>query len=243
MASSPLVLPGVLFVGEDERQRLTAHTGPAAGWMAPKGILQWSTEVSVVPREALTEDVRRETKAVMPDEQIPPAKYPLTLEAAKRSPLVAVSSKLASKLTEQNVRVHTIGVDRMTSSFFYIAEGGGEDSITVSGDLVQAVAEMLGERADNAAIERVMDSIVDRLLLSLSKGRVTELAVELAASLPRAANDGSGAKDVDLDQFEKDLAGLVGASEKYGAHLQEVADKITASTERKVDVPLYVDAR
>lgn len=243
MASNPLVLPGVLFVGEDERQRLTAHTGPAAGWMAPKGILHWSSEVSVVPREALTEDVRRETKAVMPEEQIPPAKYPLTLEAAKRSPLVAVSSKLASKLTEHNVRVHTIGVDRMTSSFFYIAEGGGEESITVSGDLVQAVAEMLGERADNAAIERVMDSIVDRLLISLTKGRVTELGVELAASLPRAANDGSGAQGVDLDQFEKDLAALVGASEKYGAHLQEVAEKISHAIERKVDVPLYVDAR
>lgn len=243
MASNPLVLPGVLFVGEDERQRLTAHTGPAAGWMAPKGILQWSTEVSVVPREALTEDIRKEIKAVMPEEQIPPAKYPLTLEAAKRSPLVAVSSKLTSKLAELNVRVHTIGVDRMTSSFFYIAEGGGEEALTVSGDLVQAVAEMLGERADNAAIERVMDSIVDRLLISLSKGRVTELGVELAAALPRAANDGSGAKEVDLDQFEKDLAGLVGASEKYGAHLQEVADKIIGSTERKVDVPLYVDAR
>lgn len=227
MASNPLVLPGVLYVGEDERQRLTAHTGPAAGWMAPKGILQWSTEVSVVPREALTEDIRREIKAVMPEEQIPAAKYPLTLEAAKRSPLVAVSSKLTSKLAELKVRVHTIGVDRMTSSFFYIAEGGAEEALTVSGDLVQAVAEMLGERADNAAIERVMDSIVDRLLISLSKGRVTELGVELAAALPRAANDGSGAKEVDLDQFEKDLAALVGASEKYGAHLQEVADKIT----------------
>lgn len=243
MASSPLVLPGVLFVGEDERQRLTAHTGPAAGWMSPKGILQWSSEVSVVVREAMTEDVRRETKAVMPEEQIPPAKYPLTLEAAKRSPLVAVSSRLTSKLVEQNVRVHTIGVDRMTSSFFYIAEGGGEESITVSGDLVQAVAEMLGERADNAAIERVLDSLVDRLLRSLSKDRVTELGVELAAALPRAASDGTGAQGVDLDTFEKDLAALVGASEKYAPQLQDIADKIAGTTERKVDVPLYGDAR
>ncbi len=237
------MLPGVLFVGEDERQRLTAHTGPAAGWMSPKGILQWSTEVSVVPREAMTEDVRRETKAVMPEEQIPPAKYPLTLEAAKRSPLVAVSSRLTSKLVEQNVRVHTIGVDRMTSSFFYIAEGGGEEPITVSGDLVQAVAEMLGERADNAAIERVLDSLVDRLLRSLSKDRITELGVELAAALPRAASDGSGAQGVDLDSFEKDLAVLVGASEKYAAPLQEIADKIGSTPDRKVDVPLYGDAR
>jgi hypothetical protein len=211
--------------------------------MSPKGILQWSTELSVVPREALTEDVRRETKAVMPEEQIPAAKYPLTLEAAKRSPLVAVSSKLSSKLVEHNIRVHTIGVDRMTSSFFYIAEGGGEESITVSGDLVQAVAEMLGERADNAAIERVLDSLVDRLLRSLTKDRVNELGVELAAALPRAANDGSGAQGVELDDFEKSLAALVGSSEKYAGPLQDIADKIGATTERKVDVPLYVDAR
>lgn len=243
MASSPLVLPGVLFVGEDERQRLTAHTGPAAGWMRPRGILEWSTEVSVVVREAMTEEVRRETKAVMPEEQIPPARFPLTLEAAKRSPLVAVSSRLTSKLVEQNVRVHTIGVDRMTSSFFYIAEGGGEEAMTVSGDLVQAVAEMLGERADNAAIERVLDSLVDRLLRSLSKDRVTELGVELAAALPRAAADGSGAQGIDLEAFEKDLAALVAASEKYAAPMQEIADKLAGSPDRKVDVPLWGDAR
>ena len=54
MASPPLVLPGVLFVGEDDRARLVAHTGPAAGWHIPRGILGWSTEVSVVAREALT---------------------------------------------------------------------------------------------------------------------------------------------------------------------------------------------
>jgi hypothetical protein len=118
MASPPLALPGVLFVGEDERARLVAHTGPAAGWMIPKGILSWSHEVSVVAREALTEAIRRETKIVMPDEQIPPAKHPLTLQAAQKSPLVAISGRLTPKLVEMGVRVHTIGGDRVTSSFY-----------------------------------------------------------------------------------------------------------------------------
>jgi hypothetical protein len=210
--------------------------------MSPRGILRWSTEVSVVTREALTEDIRRKTKTVMPEEQIAPGKYRLTVEAAKRSPLIAVASTLTPKLLEQNVRVHTIGVDRTTSSFFYIAEGGGEEPISVAGDLVQAVGETLGDRADNAAIERVMDSIVDRVLRSLSKGRITELGVELAAALPRAANVG-GAQEAELDQFEKNLAPLVGSSEKYKKHLQQIADALTSTSERKVDVPLYVDAR
>ena len=117
MASPPLVLPGVLFVGEDDRARIVAHTGPAAGWHTPRGILGWSTEVSVVSREALTEEIRRATKVVMPEEQIPPARMPLTAQAAQKAPVVAVSSKLASKLVESGIRVHTVGVDRVTSSF------------------------------------------------------------------------------------------------------------------------------
>ena len=68
-----------------------------------------------------------------------------------------------------DVRVHTIGVDRVTSSFYYLAEGGGEDQIRIEGDLVQSVGAMLGERADNAAIERVLDGLPDRLLRALSK--------------------------------------------------------------------------
>src|SRR5689334_5932958 len=111
MASPPLVLPGVLFVGEDDRGRIIAHTGPAAGWHVPLGILRWSTEVSVVAREALTEEIRRSTKLVMPDEQLPSARRPLTSQAALKSPLVAVSGKLSPKLVEAGVRVHTVGVD------------------------------------------------------------------------------------------------------------------------------------
>ena len=192
MASPHLVLPGVLFVGEDDRARIVAHTGPAAGWHVPRGILGWSTEVSVVGREALTEEVRRATKIVMPEEQIPPAKMPLTAQAALKSPLVAVASRLVPKLVELGLRVHTVGVDRVTSSFYYLAEGGGEDQIRIEGDLVQSVGAMLGDRADNAAIERVLDGLPDRLLRALSKDRVNELTIELAAELPRAAADGSG---------------------------------------------------
>ena len=94
MASPSLALPGVIFVGEDERARLVAHLGPAAGWMIPRGVLGWSTEVSVVLRDAITDTIKRDAKVVMPEEQIPTGKYPLTHQAALKSPLVAVTSRL-----------------------------------------------------------------------------------------------------------------------------------------------------
>jgi len=243
MASPPLVLPGVLFVGEDERARIVAHTGPAAGWHVPRGILGWSHEVSVVAREALTEDIRRATKIVMPEEQIPPARMPLTAQAAQKSPLVAISSRLAPRLVELGIRVHTVGLDRVTSSFYYLAEGGGEEPVRSEGDLVQAVGAMLGERADNAAIERVLDGLPDRLLRALSKDRVSELTIELAAALPRAAADGTGTQDVDLEGFEKDLAALVGSAEKYSGPAREIANKLAETNERRIEVPLYGEAR
>jgi hypothetical protein len=243
MASPSLALPGVLFVGEDDRSRLVAHLGAAAGWMIPKGILSWSHEVSVVEKGDLKEDIRREAKIVLPEEQIPKGRMPLSHQAALASPLVAVSSRLTQKLVDAGIRVHTVGADRVTSSFYYIAEGGGEEPVRVEGDLVAAVGAMLGERADNAAIERVLDGVADRLVRSLSKGRVMELALELAAALPRAAADGSGMQDVDLEGFEKELSTLVGASEKYGAYLKEIAAKLSVATDRKVEIPLYGDAR
>jgi hypothetical protein len=243
MASPSLALPGKLFVGEDERARLVMYLGPAAGWMAPKGVLGWSHEVSVVARDALTEDIRRDTKLVMPEAQIPPARMPLAHQAAQRSPLVAVSGKLVQRLVDAGIRVHTIGADRVTSSFYYIAEGGGEEPVRVEGDLVAAVGAMLGDRADNAAIERVLDGLVDRLLRSLSRDRLSELSLELAASLPRAAADGTGTQDIDLEAFEKELTALVGTSEKYTSFLQEIATKIGDTNDRKVDIPLFGDAR
>ncbi|MBX3233036.1 MAG: hypothetical protein KIT84_12770 [Labilithrix sp.] len=243
MASPSLALPGVLFVGEDERARLVAHLGPAAGWMIPRGVLGWSTEVSVVARDAITDSVKRDAKIVMPVEQIPTGKYPLAHQAAQKSPLVAVSSRLTQKLVDSGIRVHTVGADRVTSSFYYLAEGGGEEPIRIEGDLVAAVGAMLGDRADNAAIERVLDGLVDRLVRSLSKDRVSELSLELGHALPRAAADGSGLQDIDLDAFEKELKGLLAASEKYTPFLQEIATKIGDTNDRKVDIPLYGDAK
>jgi len=211
--------------------------------LIPHGILGWSHEVSVIQRDDLTVDIRKSAKAVSPEEQIPEGRMPLALQAAQKSPLIAVSNRLIPKLVEAGLRVHTIGVDRVTSSFYYLAEGGGEDPIRCEGDLVAAVGTMLGDRAETAAIERVLDGLVDRLLRALSRNRVCELDVELAAALPRAAADGSGLADVNLERFEKELSELVNGSTKYVEFAEEIAAKLTETNDRRFPVPLFGAAR
>src|SRR5690606_25696187 len=92
-------------------------------------------------------------------------------------------------------------------------------------------------------IERVLDGLADRLLRALSRGRVTELSLELAAALPRAASDGTGAQDVDLEGFERALAKLVSESEKYTSQLRQIGVDLEGTNERRLEIPLFVDAR
>jgi hypothetical protein len=243
MSSESIALPGVIFVRKDERARHVVELGPAAGWFVPAGILKWTEEVVLVAREELTPAIRQSVKLVMPEEQIARAKYPMALRAATNSPLVALGANVAPKLIELGLRVHTVGFDRVTSSFHYLAEGAGEDPVRVGGDLVQAVGAMLGERADNGSIERALDGLVDRLLRMLSRDRVTELTVELAARLPRAAADGSGLRNVDLDGFEARALELLETAGPVQTQAQEVADLLTSTYERRVAVPLFDEAR
>ena len=239
-----LAVPGSLFVGADDKDRWVVHLGAAAGWFRPMGIAEWSREVSVVQASDLTEEVQRESKLVAPEAQIAPARFPHTLEAVRKAPLLAVAPTLSARLIELGVRVHTIGVDRLTGSLYYIADGGGEPAVRAEGDLIQAVAGALDEGADNDAIERLMDGIHDRILRALSKGRVTELAVELACRLPRAAADGTGMEDVDLDASEAELTQLVAESAKVASRAKDISDRLAgAGSEKSVSIPLYGEAR
>ena len=239
-----LAVPGSLFVGADDKDRWVVHLGAAAGWFRPMGIAEWSREVSVVQASDLTEEVQRESKLVAPEAQIAPARFPHTLEAVRKAPLLAVAPTLSARLIELGVRVHTIGVDRLTGSLYYIADGGGEPAVRAEGDLIQAVAGALDEGADNDAIERLMDGIHDRILRALSKGRVTELAVELACRLPRAAADGTGMEDVDLDASEAELTQLVAESAKAASRAKDISDRLAgAGSEKSVTIPLYGEAR
>ncbi len=243
MASSSLVLPGALFVGEDDRARIVARAGIAAGWHVPAGLMTWTREVSLVARASINDAVRKATKAVMPEEQIPAARLPWTLRAAKASPFVSIAPELVRPLVELGVHVVTVGLDRVTSSFYFIAEGGGRESMRVEGDLIEAAGLALGDRAETAALERVLDGIVDRLLRVLSHGAMTELAVELASLLPRMASDGSGLEDVALERFEASLSAMVRASEPHRAAATEIVTRLSSDAEHSVPVPLFYEAR
>lgn len=244
MVSLPLARPGVVYLAEEQDKRVRVLTGPSAGWMVPKGILNWSNEVALISSAALTDEVIRTTKGVHPVDQIAPSKYPLSSEAAKASRLMAVSGRITTKLIEAGVRVHTVGYDRVSGGFYYLAEGGGEEPARFEGELIATLAEGLGDGANNDALDRGMLTIVDRLLTHFSKSQLDELSVELAASLPRYAADGSGMEGVDLDAFEKSLSELVGRSEKHFTELELFSSLVErAPVSGHVDVPLMGTAQ
>lgn len=243
---SELAVPGVIYVGKHggNSGKSLVRLGPAAGWIAPRGIRAWEREISVVARGALTEPIRKDLGLTMPDEQIPAAKMPITAQAAKSSPLVAVARGLVDKLVAKNVRVHTVGFDRISGGFYYFAEGGGAEAVRVQVDLMEMIAGALGDSADNAALEKSLDDIIDRLLVELSNGAISEASVELAEALPRATADGTGLEDVDLEAFEKEASRLVGRSEKWQQGAKKLAEKLGATKDGEVvKVPLFGEAR
>jgi hypothetical protein len=251
MAESELAIPGVVYVGPKgrlsgaEHLRHVIHTGAAAGWMKPRGIREWEREVSVIKRDQLTDAIRRDLGATLPEEQIPAAKLPLTSRAAKESPLMAVAQNLVEKLVEKGVRVHTIGFDKISGGFYYFAEGGGE-SVRIQGDLIEMISPALGD-GGSSDLESCLDGVIDRMLVDLSNGVLTEGAVELAEALPRLATDGRGAADCDLDAFEAGASKLHAGSLKYEQQARALLDKLANKTNgaqgELVPVPLYGEAQ
>lgn len=251
MPESELAIPGVVYVGPKGRVSGTepfhhvVQIGAAAGWMKPRGIREWEREVSVIQRDALTEALRNELGATLPEEQIPSAKLPLTSRAAKESPLIAVQQALVEKLVERGVRVHTIGFDKISGGFYYFAEGAGE-AVRVQGDLIEMISPAL-DGGDNSDLESCLDGVIDRILVDLSKGTLNEAAVELAEALPRLATDGRGASECDLDAFEASAAELSANASKYEVQVRALIDKLAAKSSgaigEVVPVPLYGEAQ
>lgn len=242
---SELGVPSVLYVAA------TAGTaghlvawGPSVGWMTPQGIVGWEREVSVVARDAVTAELKEELGATLPEEQIAAAKLPLTARAAKASPLVGVTRSLVEKLVAKGVRVHTVGFDKVSSGFYYFAEGGSAEPVRVDGSLFDMIAPALGA-GSNADVDRLLDGLIDRLVTQLSgESKLTEAALELAAALPKLTVDNTGLADCDLEAFEKKAAALESGSDKHAGLARSVAEALAAAgTNDKVKVPLYGEAR
>jgi hypothetical protein len=235
-----LANPGSLYIGKLEGDDAFVIAEPAAGWMVPKGIRNWESEVTVVARAALTDAVRAQLKATFPEEQIPKVKLPRAFEAASTSPFIAVSSKLVPELVSTGVRIHTVGADRTSSGFFYFAEGGGKPAVRIQGDMLGFLAPTLTGDETTALLDQYMDSLVDRMLLELSERTLSECAVELAAALPRLNTDGKGLEGCDLEAFEKAAQEIAETGASMTKDLQELTRRLHASGDgASTDVPLF----
>ena len=219
--------------------------GPAAGWRAPRGIHQWERELSFVPRASMTAALASALRATLPAEQIAPKRFPMAAKAVEASPLLGISSNLTQAVQEQGARVHTIGVDRVSGDFFYFEEGGKRDPLRVQGSLVDMLGPSIGAATTNAEIALMMDGLLDRLLLALSEGEVSELDVELADALPRLSRDGTGLVGTDLEAFEAEAKAMAARAERWSAAAREIPEALAVASRRgktSTAVPLFGEA-
>jgi hypothetical protein len=241
-----LAVPGLLYVGPERAGRSEVSAGPAAGWMAPRGIAQWERELSFVPRAGLTPALASALRATLPGDQIAAKRYPMARRAVDTSPFLALSGNLVHDAKAQGARIHTVGVDRVSGDFFYFEEGGPGEGVREQGNLVEMLGPSLEASTTNAEIAGLLNDLIDRLLLAFSKGVVSELAVELADALPRLSRDGTGLAGTDLDAFEAKAQAFATASSRWEAAAASMPAALAAAEhkgERSTRVPLFGEAR
>ncbi len=241
-----LAVPGILFVGAPASGRSGVRVGPAAGWMIPRGIAQWERELSFVARAGMTPGLASSLRATLARDQIAPKRFPMAKRAAETSPLLTLAGNLVEDVRAQGVRVHTVGVDRVSGDFYYFEEGGGRDAVRVQGNLVEMLSPSIGSSSTNAELAVALDGLIDRLLLSLSGGAVSELAVELADALPRLSRDGTGLIGTDLEAFEAQSSALAARAARWEAAargIPQALDDAARKGIRSTQVPLFGEAR
>jgi hypothetical protein len=157
-----------------------------------------------------------------------------------------MSSNLVEAARKEGVRVHTVGVDRVSADFYYFADGGAAESVRVQGNLVEMLADHVDSTTTNAEIEALQASLINRLLSALSDGIVSELEVELADAMPRLSRDGTGLVGTDLERFEAQAAALAAGSTRFEAAARKLAEALATAThagQTRARVPLYGEAQ
>ncbi|HWL85743.1 MAG TPA: hypothetical protein VNO21_08070, partial [Polyangiaceae bacterium] len=134
--------------------------------------------------------------------------------------------------------------DRISGGFYYLAEGGQSPKARVEGDLIEMVSPALEAAGDNADLDSLLEGVIDRILLDVSKGDINEAAVELAGALPRLCTDGRGTDGCDLEAFEREAASLVSRSAPFETLARVLASRLSSSKHSDVvTVPLFGEAR
>ncbi|MGA3119261.1 MAG: hypothetical protein ABSF69_00695 [Polyangiaceae bacterium] len=244
--SVTFAVPGVVQVSPLSAGKSAVRIGPSAGWLEPSGLSHWENELSFVVRGDLTATVARALRATLPVEQIAPKRFPMAHQAVEVSPLLPIAGNLVASVRGEGIRVHTVGVDRVSSGFYYFAEGGPDDAVRVQGNLVEMLAPSLTASSSNAEISALVDGLIDRLLVQLSGGIASELDVELANALPRLSRDGTGLLGTDLDAFDAKARALAAGSQRWASSglplAQAIADAVRLG-QTFARVPLYGEAR
>ena len=246
MSGASLSVPGLLHVGTPSEQELVVlHVGPAVGWVALKGLQGWSQEISVVLKADVTGAVSTELGVTLPEAQPEAAGLANARRAALASNLVAVESALVDELAAKGVRVHTVGSDRATGGFYYLAKGGAGAAVRVQGNLVEMVAPSLAATADNSILESYLDGVIGRLLAELSDGLLSEAQLELAAALPSLGEPASAAV-AKMQTLEGYLVVTAARAARYEDRARTVVDMVGQGARQgkdAVDVPLFGSAR
>ena len=70
MTDATLTIPGLLFIGAEsaDKDAAVVRLGPAVGWTIPRGINTWSRELTVVMKQDLTPELRKQLGVVLPEE-------------------------------------------------------------------------------------------------------------------------------------------------------------------------------
>jgi hypothetical protein len=245
MSGASVSVPGILHVGgSDDQERVVLHLGPAAGWVAAKGIRTWSREIAIVVKAELSDAVCRELGVVLPERRPEAATLANARRAAQASPLVAAESSIAEALMARGVRVHTIGSDRITGGFYYFAEGGTREAVRVQGNIVEMVAPALNPSADNTVVEACLDGVIDRVLAELTDGVLSEAQIELAAALPALGESAAdaAAKLQTLEGFLTLAAKRASRYEDGARAVVEALGRAARQGDVAAQVPLFGEA-
>jgi hypothetical protein len=223
-----LWLPGVIHVEtpDTSRARVTAPVtlGPAAGWLPPTSIVDWTRAVCLVERSSIVPHDARRFPIVLPEDAIDPARFPLVQRAARASPLVAFPRDQADPLREQGFRVYVVAWHRGSRSGYLAALGGGLPPSEFTGE----IADLKIRRPLRVPEED--RPTLGRILMAISNDAVDERRVQLATELLDVLALPGEAKEAALVAWEAWLDVVFERAEPTAVAARELAARLGAAS-------------
>ena len=192
--------------------------------MSWRRISDWKITYTLVRLADVPAELLRDSQLLLPADRVR-AIAPQLAELATNAGFVRVEPTLAKALDKAGVTLWQVGYHRGSDGMFF-AMGREQRNL----DMSRLVGELLEDRDDDEAFDRLRDDSVDAVLRVLSEGELTERAVLLAALLPPLASGG-----VELD------AGLAEHERDGGAGLpdvsQQLVDQVAAAMAKLASTP------